>query len=264
MLGDLIVGDGLGTAGSAVVEVLADGQFLTPVVTINGFDGRVNLNGHDATFSGLTGSGAGTLDLGSATLTLAITTFSNMFHGVIQGSGNLTLASGSFYMFGSSPNSYTGLTKVKAGILYVAKDDNVLAVPGDLTIEALAVVNVTNDEQIGDSSTIKIGNQATLHIGAFSGGSIETVGPLFLDGGGVLLDVSTTLKLNGDVTVGPGAINNIFGNTGATLDLNEPSDASARRFDIPFSTFLTMQVPIAGTGGITKGGGNPTFVPQIT
>jgi len=105
--------------------------------------------------------------------------------GAIRGSGPLTKVGESRLVFaGSTPNSYSGATRVLDGTLVLAKSPGVTAVPASLTIDGTGTnnesggVNTLAAEQIADSAPIRIGSSSQLIAGA-----TETVGPLSLEQG---------------------------------------------------------------------------------
>jgi autotransporter-associated beta strand protein len=77
----------------------------------------LDLNGNQATISGLTGSG--NVTLGNGVLTLAIpNTVNNTFNGAISGSGSLTMTGGGTLTL-TGNNFYTGGTTISNGTLFV-------------------------------------------------------------------------------------------------------------------------------------------------
>lgn len=104
-----------GTGGTAgILRAGAAGAFGSGVLTV-GTAGRAELNNFAQTVAGL--SGAGTIVLGTATLTVGDANASS-YDGVISGTGGLTkVGAGAQILAGT--NTYTGATVVNAGALVV-------------------------------------------------------------------------------------------------------------------------------------------------
>lgn len=199
--------------------------------------------------------GSGSLDLNGAIRTFTVPSLGilNVASSITGGVGGITLTGGgSLYLTGSSANTYTGLTDIVNGTLYMQKDPNVVAVPGDLTLEANRTANAVNDEQIGDTSTVTLNNFALLFIGSLPSGTTETIGGLNINGGTLVIGSNGDVKLHGDVTVDAGFISAVTSPDNGKLDLDV---ATARTFDVPFTSTLHINVPVTGVGGITKTGG---------
>jgi autotransporter-associated beta strand protein len=161
---------------------------------------------------------AGNVDLGSATRTITnVTTvqdsaYSAVFSGAIGGSAGLTLAtplagpSSNYFEFsGSTANTYSGVTTVQdRTILNLSKSAGVIAIPGDLVIEAAGTVQLFAADQISDTATVTVKGELNL------AGSPETIGTLNGPGYG-LVDVSAF----GILTVGGGNYAGVIENNGS-------------------------------------------------
>jgi autotransporter-associated beta strand protein len=113
--------------------------------------------------------------------------------GVISGPGSLIKNGAGFLrLSGASPNTYAGETTVNDGTLELNKSANVLAVPGDLTINSGGTARLILGDQIVDTSAVTVNTGGTLDLG----GAIDTISLLSVIGGSVTLG-------NGGLTAGP-------------------------------------------------------------
>ncbi|UYV14380.1 autotransporter-associated beta strand repeat-containing protein [Porphyrobacter sp. ULC335] len=216
---------------------------LTGTTTgIMGFDqtgtGIFNLAGFDTTIGRL--SGAGQVQLGSATLTTGGSNASSTFSGVISGSGALTkVGSGTLTLNGA--NTFTGLTTVSDGGLLL---DSAGTLAGAVLNNAIflnaGTVNglVTNNGDLGSAGTLDGGliNNAgataslagTVNGGITNAGTVRVIGPLTASG--AFNQTSTgSLRLQGfaaslgslagagTVTLGGGALTTGTDNTSTTF-----------------------------------------------
>ncbi len=156
--GNLIIGNG---TAAAAVKLLSSNQIAaTSAVQIDGTDGALNLNNNNLTIASLSdrfgGTGtAGTVSLGSGTLTVGDTT-SFTFSGGIGGAGSLIKqGNGTMILAGSS--SYSGGTTVNAGVLNVTGS---LQTGSALTAGASGAANIgTTNANLGavtDNNTMAI------------------------------------------------------------------------------------------------------------
>ncbi|MCD8517660.1 MAG: autotransporter-associated beta strand repeat-containing protein, partial [Burkholderiaceae bacterium] len=181
---------------------IAQGSLATGVE--NALSGTTNLtlaSGTSANFNNLNQtigalSGAGSIFLGTATLT---TTSSNdtSFSGVISGGGGLT-KSGTGTLTLSGVNIYTGATTVTAGTLATA-GDNRLAAASSVVVEDGAMLVLGGDQTVGSFAglgDIDIANHtlttSVITDTTFSGGILGTGGELVLNG-----PTDKTLTLDG-------------------------------------------------------------------
>ncbi len=211
------------------------------------------------TISGLTVSGATTLNGGTATLT--VTSAALTFNGAIGQSvaSNLTINGGYLATFNAT-NTYTGLTSVTAGELDLnATGGN--SIPGNLTINAANALGPVNNvkllqaNQIADTSTVTV-QSGILNIGAFN----DTVGTLVLNGGTVngttgVLTVGTLNLQTGTVNARLAGTTGLAKSTAGTLILAGNNVYTG-------ATTITDGVLIArGTNALGAGGaGNETTV----
>jgi autotransporter-associated beta strand protein len=157
--GPVTVGDGIGAANSALLQLSQSNQIgSTAAVAINS-DGKFDLNGNSQTIGNFSGSGTlaiasgGTLTTGDTTNT----TFSGAFAGtgslVKQGSGTLTIASNV---------SFGGTVQVNAGTFELTSAASgttigTLILNGGTLKLGAGTFNITN-LQITGTSTIDFGN----------------------------------------------------------------------------------------------------------
>jgi autotransporter-associated beta strand protein len=151
-------------------------------------------------------SGAGSVKLGSNTL--ALTTASGAFNGVMSGAGGLTVAgSGTFTLTGA--NTYTGTTTITSGILQVGNDgnsgsiSNTVVDSGTLTFDrsddltyAGSISGKGNFVKLGDNTLILDGSNTytgsttvdsgTLEVGDASHATASIAGDVGVDGNGTL------------------------------------------------------------------------------
>ncbi|MFM7245191.1 MAG: beta strand repeat-containing protein [Planctomycetaceae bacterium] len=130
--GDVTVSGGTLRLGAA--DRLPDGP-----VTVNA-GGTFDLAGWSEQIGNLSGTGAGTVALGSGTLTTGIRT-SSTFAGAITGSGGL-LKTGAFNTFTlTGSNSFTGGTTVSAGVLAIGNGGTTGSLVGDIATSGTVAFN---------------------------------------------------------------------------------------------------------------------------
>jgi fibronectin-binding autotransporter adhesin len=204
--GDTIVDGGTLRAGSAQ----AFGDMNDAVVT----GGILDLNDIGMTFPTLSGDG-GTVDLGSATLTLeAAADTSATYAGSITGSGGLTkLGASSQTLTGAS--TYTGDTTIAGGALTL-----------DFSAAGAPTGNI-----IGSSSALNMSGGVLNVIGADGTASSQNFGGLNVTAGNNVIDVAS--GAGGSTTLNLGAITR----TGGFMDFNLPDSGSisTSNADMPLS-----------------------------
>jgi fibronectin-binding autotransporter adhesin len=147
--GGIILGDGVGNAGGDVMTI--DGSTLGNI-TVNA-DGRVIVNGGAAigdtaivnllqgalqlnaneTIGGLAGVGAGGVQLGANTLTIA-GSGDNSYSGIIAGTGGLTM-SGPGTQTLTGANTFTGAVEVSGGTLAVTGSGTLATTTSQILVE---------------------------------------------------------------------------------------------------------------------------------
>ena len=219
-------------------------------------------------------AGAGSVALGSYTLSTGASGASTTFSGVLSGSGNLAKG-GSGTLTLSGANTYTGTTSISGGTLSVTDATNIGS--GTLTIDlgTLAITGTgasfANAITAGTGgATISVSNTATLTgvvggsgaltktgtgsltlsgTNTYTGGTTVSTGTLAVSGGSAIADTGAvtvssgaTLELGAAETIGSlsGAGSVTLG--GHTLTVNLSGGAT------------TFSGAIGGTGGLTKSG----------
>jgi autotransporter-associated beta strand protein len=168
---------GVNAAGSGNITIDAGGtirtdaanQTATQLVTVNGI---FNMNNNSQQFAL---AGAGTLQLGSGSLTNT-NTGNDTFSGKIEGSGgNLVKAGAGIFNLTSTTSDFTGSVTISGGSLTINNDRALGAVPGAATADKLVIGNA----QLGvtTTTTIDSGRGITLTsanstIDTFGGGTV--------------------------------------------------------------------------------------------
>lgn len=202
----------------------ANGTTLSRTINSLALNNNLAING-DVTFSRI-GGGNNALDLNGAvslapgTHTLTVANQGNpSFFGVISGDGGLTISGGTVTFAGTAANTYTGLTTVlSGGTLFLVKNANQAAVPGDLVIDSGGTVNLAQNNPFGPTSTVTVNGLLNARQTSFSipvllgAGTIEFIGFIGFEDPGTL-------------TVGSGEFSGVIQNFGfAPLNLTKTSD----------------------------------------
>jgi autotransporter-associated beta strand protein len=208
---------GAGNLGNSVSGNSADLFFVTSGGTFN----ITGLNGSN-TLGLILGQSGNFNVAGTSTISAAI---SGGFGLTKTGSGSLTLS-------GATANSYTGLTTVNAGTLFLGKTGGVNAIAGNLTIAG------GNVRYSGTGAQNQLSNSANIVMtgGVFNGDGInangaivtETFGNLTVSGSGVVnaIGSSTAAGTNytaGDVSFTGGSGATFLGGSGSILTVNSLS-----------------------------------------
>lgn len=199
--GNLVIADGttLATDGNPrriTNNIVVNGDFNVfpdgTLVIVSAFelDGNMNLNGGNRIITNT--SDFSNFQFGQVNL------------GGVISNGGLTLSdNGSapgdnvvFFRFdGASANTYTGDTVVGENVsLVLDKSDNVTSIAGNVSVGTEAVLVVSRQEQIADTSTVTLNGTGRLQLG-ISTDVTETLGSLNDDGGG-----SATVDLSDNST----------------------------------------------------------------
>jgi fibronectin-binding autotransporter adhesin len=193
-----------------------DSDTALPIgTTLSLTGGRLDLNGFNATVSGL--SGTLPIALGAGTLTVD-TTSDNQFYGVISGSGALVKSgSGTLTLFQDNP--YTGSTTILAGTLQLGDsavggrirgnviNHGVLRVSRFGTITLDGSISGTGDLVVEHGSTRMILGEANTYTGAtiISAGLLRITQPDALPGGTAATGGTSNLVIgNGLLELGAG------------------------------------------------------------
>lgn len=228
--------------------------------TINA-DTTFDLNDNNQMIAGA--GGVGTIDLGTATLTLD--SGSSDFPGVITGTGGITQAtSGLFIMSGGTANTYTGLTQVTGGTLALNKTAGVNALAGNVSIGG-GTLRLDAANQIPNTSTVTLssgsldlnGNAETISSLTFNGGTASQGGAtLTLSGAGTVLTMRN-VTLPGPVTIGGNATYDATNVGTATISGNVNLNAGTRTFTVNHNASNTIDMTVGGiisNGAVVKSG----------
>ncbi len=212
----------------------------------------LDLNNYASTFSTL--SGAGTITLGSATIT---SSQGGTFSGQIQGSGGVTLTSGTLTLTGS--NTYTGTTSLQGGSIFsvsaLGNTSGFLFSSGGGTLQLQAPISTGVTFTFSDVATIDtMGNTVTLS-GPLSGPGVfskKGTGTLILTGangytGGTNI-LAGTIQAGSTASLGTNSSFNI--SAGATLNLNNFT-VSIQSLAGNIGSFVNL-----GSGTLTVTGGS--------
>jgi fibronectin-binding autotransporter adhesin len=250
--GDLIIGDGVGAAGTAIAFVGSNEQIAnTSDVTIDA-DGRLDVNSFSETIASLTsGSATAEVFLGSGTLTVGDAT-STTFAGVISEAGDI-VKNGTGTLTLTGTNSFTGDATVNAGTLELNNGSgNALDGIANIVINGGSLL-LSGDNQIVDTANMDLaggtfdadGNDevlGTLTLSSDSSIDLGTTSSIldFADSSGLELAWTTSgqllsiLDYTGD-TNGGGIDQIIFNSQGLT-----DSQLAAIRFVNPWGSGLTI------------------------
>lgn len=176
---------------------------LGALAQVNVATGSTITLGVAPTFGSLAGGGTVTgifnLIVGSAA---NVTNFNSTFTGVLgTGTGTLTKSGKStLTLGGADSNTYTGLTTVNAGTLILAKIGGALAIPGNLTVgvaasssQGPATLQLEGSEQIANNGTLILNGGSTLNLNGHTQtiGTTSTMFGTSITGGGKLILPST-------------------------------------------------------------------------
>jgi autotransporter-associated beta strand protein len=242
-----------------------------------------NLNGNSDAIGSL--AGAGSVTLGTATLTAGADATSTTFSGVISGTGNLA-KTGAGNLTLSGTNTYGGVTTISGGVLSISADSNLGAAPSSVSPAKLTL----NGGTLQTTANMTLNSNRGVTLGA-SGGTLDvnpsatlTYGGIIAGGGALTKADTGTLLLSGvntytgatninGGTLQLGAANSISSSSavtvasGATFDLNSKADAIGSLAGAGNVTLGTATLTagadgtstnfsgvVSGTGGLTKGG----------
>ncbi|MGV7240918.1 beta strand repeat-containing protein [Caballeronia sp. M23-90] len=163
----------------------------------------LNLNGFSQTVGSL--AGAGTVDLGSATLAAGANGTSTVFSGAINGSGGL-VKQGAGTLALSGTNTYSGGTSVNGGTLEVYSDANLGDASGALTLNG-STLHTTGD--VTGTRNIALAGNGTINTDAgtamTNSGTVSGTGGLIKNGTGTL-ELDGVASHQGGTTVNGGTL----------------------------------------------------------
>ena len=206
------LGNTLSIGAGGITNYDADDQTISHALTLSAAQTWNAASGRLST--------AGPVNNGGNLLTIDSAVTKHVFiSGVLSGSGGLTKNGlGDMHLSGSSPNTYTGTTKLNSGTLQLNKL-GANAIPGSLDIgdgvgTAIDTVNPFLSNQIADSATVNVFSTGAWALGAITFTNSETITNLNI--------VSTGIAGGGLVKIGDGTLN-VLGNmtmTGGTVSTN--------------------------------------------
>ncbi len=184
---------------------------------------------------------------------IAVTDHGNvLLGGAISGGGGITKSGvGYLRLYGSTDNTYTGLTRLISGTLELNKT-GANAMGGDLYVgdsQGTDTVRWLRGNQLPDTTTVTVAADALMDLNNFD----ETIGGLVLRAGKVETG-SGTLTLNGGVTAGD--VEGV-----ASIRGNLALGTATRTFEVlpqpDLSGYpqLRVHAAISGSGGLIKTGG---------
>lgn len=220
------------------------------------------------------------IDLDGTITLLDNTTFANrlagtdvfIVSGVITGTGDLTFTgetdSGGFELAGSLANDYIGTTNVNSTDLNLSKNNNIVAIPSDVTVDGTsddAALILNSDENIADDSTITLNNSTNSATFSIPASVTETVGTIVGDG---ILDLGLfTPILNvgadnengvftGEITSDEGEIEKVGTGTWNVQGINTPQSGGYTIYRVSNGKLLFNWADTSGQfSGITVSGG---------
>ena len=238
---------------SGTIKLGVDNALPTPTSVSLVASSFLDLDGHDATFSGITGSG--TVLLGGANLTLALTSMTT-FGGSIAEAGNVT-KSGSFNLYLTGDNIFTGTFTSMGGLVHVGM--------GGLT------GSLTSDVVLSTPSSELVFNR---YDDVTYGGSISGSGAVNQFGSGVLtLTGNNTFTGGLDITSGTVSVSSASALGGGTVLISRGTLSTTGSFstvrqlnlatypanhgtvDVATGTTLGWSGNVIGGGRLIKTGG---------
>ncbi|GJE57434.1 autotransporter-associated beta strand repeat-containing protein [Methylobacterium thuringiense] len=223
-----------GTLQAGAVNALSAASAVTVAST-----GRMDLNGFNQTVASL--AGAGSVTLGSATLTTGGSNATTSYAGTISGTGGVVkTGSGGFTLSGA--NGFTGLTAIQAGTLTVASG-------GSLAGSVNNAAGFTNAGSVAGSLTNSgsATNTGTVSGGVSNSGSLATSGAI--NGG---------LTNTGTVTASAGRIDGAIANNAGTVSISGTVASNGTFANAGGATLAVTGTGAYGLGGLLTNAGSLT------
>ena len=252
--GDVNVGTGTFTIGDGVTDgvnvIGLDNNYTIAAggrVVINDVDGEA-LNGNISGGGTVENTGAGESSLGGTVTDIAINqngTGAFTVNGVIAGSSSITKSIGSANFTLSGNNTYTGLTTVDDGTLFISNTDT------GTPLGATGAVG-SGSETVVDSGTVRANGETGTISESFS---LRNGGQVAVGGGD-----ASALTINADVTIGTGGgrlnADGGTGDDGLTIDASVVG-ASGGQLQVSPGNGSTINVTgnISNNGTLSKTGG---------
>lgn len=274
----LAVSGGVFSAGGA--NILGN----TIPVTVNG--GTYQLGGNQ-TIGSLAGT-AGTVNMGTSTLTTGNDNTNTAYSGVISGTGGLTkIGTGTFTLNGTV-KTYTGNTTLNNGTLTVGATNvinaasNLVLANGTFNLASGSDLTLNSTNMTGGAITRNGNNSLTFNNpSSFTGGTVtfSSTGSIITNGTTTLGNVTfnststsgtthNTIRLGGDIVVNNNTTAN-FTNTGGGTGVRFNLGDAIRTFNVGSNAVINIDMRISSTtpsaGGIIKtGAGRLTITHEST
>jgi fibronectin-binding autotransporter adhesin len=229
----LTIGDGVGSAGTAVVRDLITSQIGSSMPIIINSDGELDLNnmseaiGNSLTMNdGIVLAGSAGLSL-AANPTITVSSTPSIYGKLIIGSGTCTLqGSGALYLYADV-----------SGSANIVKNDS-------LSVHLYGANTFTGTVTANNSGYVWLGSDQAL--GGTNGGTILNDSTrLYINGGIDITNEALTLNSTNPITI------YVYGNTNSWRSTNFTLSANAT-IEVATNGALELNGPISGAGGITK------------
>jgi autotransporter-associated beta strand protein len=164
--GTLTIGDGVGSASSAVLQLGASNQVPDYATITMNSDGRFNLNNYVESINTITGTGR--IDLGNTgTLTVGVNSGSSTFSGSLAGTGTLIKTGSGTFTLGAGMNLAGGSLVLAGGTLNLGGFTSTF---GSLAVTASSVIDFTGNSTLSILGSLTVSNGATLTIQDWTNG----------------------------------------------------------------------------------------------
>jgi autotransporter-associated beta strand protein len=257
IVGSLTIGDGVGAANSAVVQLLQSFEINdNAAVTINA-DGRFDLNGFNEDVGSIAGVAGSSINMGSGFLEAGQNNASTTFAGVISGGPGILRKQGTGTWTLTGANGHTGTTEVTAGILEAGNNTALGTTAGGTTVSNGATLRLLNGVNIGSEALGLVGagvNAANGALAVAAGGTASYAGLITLGGSSTITANGGTLTLTGGIV--KNGVTLTFGTStsgGGTANVNSVISGAAASSDLVVES-MTVNL---GAANIYNG---PTFI----
>lgn len=231
---------------SGTIRLGVDNALPSPTSVSLATGSSLDLDGHDATFSGV--SGSGTILLGGANLTLALTSMTT-FSGSISEAGNVT-KSGSFNLYLTGENSFTGTLTSLGGLVHVGVGGMTGSLSSDVVLSTPSselVFNRYDDVTYGGSISGSGG------VNQFGSGVLTLTGNNTFTGG---LDITSgTVSVSSAAALGGGPVLISRGTLSATGSFSTVRPLNLSTYPANYGTVDVATGTNLGWSGNVTGGG---------